>query len=198
MAEPGDRFVLEPNEPDEELFRRAYAGDPQARQALWERHQDALWSYVFRVLRGDYQDAWDVLQETCAHFLQRLGSRSLDIAGGSLLPYLVTIAKHVIQSNRRRKHIHQRATGIVTRQMTVTNDEDPVKTATKRASETKLLSALSEFPDILQTVIRMRYYDALKLKQISSILGVPVSTVYGWLKNAEERLRKALEKEGHA
>jgi RNA polymerase sigma-70 factor (ECF subfamily) len=85
---------------DDELVRRAQAGDLAAFEALTERHEQRVYSLALRMLRQE-QDAEDVTQQTFLSALEHLdGFR----AEASFSTWLLRIATHAaLKIIRKRK-----------------------------------------------------------------------------------------------
>ena len=59
-----------------------------------------------------------------------------------------------------------------------------------------LYGHLLSLPDIQKNALILHYYHGLKIKDISVITGVPVSTVKSRMKQGIDKLRKIYQKEG--
>ena len=56
-----------------------------------------------------------------------------------------------------------------------------------------VMDALSTLEKTEKDIVILRYYQELRLRDISRILGIPASTVRYKLKNAEKQLRNRLD-----
>lgn len=62
--------------------------------------------------------------------------------------------------------------------------------------EGDLLEKIEELPEKYRAVLFLYYYEGYAIKEISTILKKPVSTVTTWLSRARKKLKLQLEKEG--
>ncbi len=92
---------MESNElSDEQLVRRAQAGELDAFEALTNRYEERVYSLAFRILRHD-QDAEDVTQQTFLSALENLGGFRGDARFST---WLLRIATHAaLKVIRKRK-----------------------------------------------------------------------------------------------
>lgn len=89
---------------DDELLRRAVAGDRAAEEAIYRRHAHAVANLAARMLRSR-ADAEDVLQETFAIALDRLAQVR---DGTALRGWLLGIATSEVRRRFRRRRLLDR------------------------------------------------------------------------------------------
>jgi RNA polymerase sigma factor (sigma-70 family) len=82
---------------DDELVRRALAGDARAFALLYVRYRNVVWKLAYYKL-GDRDDADDVMQQT---FLKALRELSRYRASGSFKAWLLTICRNACNDRRR-------------------------------------------------------------------------------------------------
>lgn len=161
---------------DRELIESINAGDPDAFEALYQRHRDWVYRLAWR-FTGNHQDALDVLQETFTYVLQKFPGFTLT---ASMTTFLYPVVKHVsLNLRRRRAPVHADDTLL---------NEIP-DTARAQAPRAELAAALGALPPEQREVVLMRFVDGLALGEISTALDVPLNTVKSRLYNALRKLR---------
>jgi RNA polymerase sigma-70 factor (ECF subfamily) len=69
--------------------------------ALFHKYRDPLLTFVLRLNAGDWSQAEDIVQETMVRAW--LEAHRLDLSGPSLMPWLSTVARHIVIDEHRRK-----------------------------------------------------------------------------------------------
>ena len=91
---------------DEELWRRASAGDRDAFGDLFERHARAIYNFCFRST-GEWAAAEDLASATFLHAWRR--HTEIRFAGSSALPFLYGVAAHLLRNHVRGARRHRSA-----------------------------------------------------------------------------------------
>ncbi|WP_342669539.1 RNA polymerase sigma factor [Streptomyces yerevanensis] len=183
MAEPG----MEPP------FRaRVRAGDENSFRVLFREHGRAVYNHCFR-LTGDWSVAEDCVSLV---FLEAWRMREkVEPHGGSLLPWLLGIATHVVhhrwRTARRHRALMERMPppGLLPdfADEVVDRLEDQERIAAVRTA----LAQLSR-PD--REVLALCVWAGLDYAAAAEALGVPVGTVRSRLSRARRRLEKLAQK----
>jgi RNA polymerase sigma factor (sigma-70 family) len=90
------------DENDEELVRRALAGDTQAFASLMRRYEERLFNTVYRLL-GSKEDAEDVVQETFINAFQSL-RECKGTSRSQFFTWLYRIAYNVAIGHKKHEH----------------------------------------------------------------------------------------------
>lgn len=164
---------------NELLVLRAQAGDSGAMAQLVDEWQPRLWAFA-RVLAGDDETAWDVMQDVWVSVLRDL-RRLQDPT--RFRPWIFRIVRNksadvVRQSGRRQKLIRAQ-------------DARPSKEAIPNRVEVH--DALSSLPEHDGTLLALHYIEGFAYEELATILDVPVGTVKSRLHAARERLKNLLE-----
>ncbi|MBI5093703.1 MAG: RNA polymerase sigma factor [Candidatus Hydrogenedentes bacterium] len=167
---------------DELLVLRAQTGDSDAMGRLVERWQPRLWAFA-RVLTGDDEGAWDVMQEVWVAVIGGL-PRLEDPA--RFRPWIFRIVRYKaadrIRSNQRqRKLLRERAA-------------NPGQVTTAAANEVREL--LSAMPEQDGSLLALHYLEGVDYEELAAILDVPLGTVKSRLYKARQEFKKMLE-HGH-
>lgn len=158
---------------------------------LYREYHRPLLAAVVRQTGGDRQWAEDVVQETMVRAWR--SADKLDPDGGSLMPWLVTVARRIVIDDRRRKAARPAETGDgpleTLRAVTETETDDVLRAIVVTEALRSLSPAHREI--LNETVLRDR-----TVKQAAEVLGIPTGTVKSRVYYAMRALRVALEERG--
>lgn len=161
------------------LVLRAQAGDSESLAQLVDLWQPRLWPFA-RVLTGDDESAWDVMQETWLAVLRDLNHLQ-DPA--CFRPWVFRIVRNKA-ADRVRRCVRER--DALARQV----PEAPDPQVNPEADIRDLLGALPEQDACL---LALHYLEGVTYEEMATILGVPTGTVKSRLHTARGRLRTMLE-----
>jgi RNA polymerase sigma-70 factor (ECF subfamily) len=174
---------------DEALWRQVRDGDERAFEALYERHADTIYNYLFRRL-ADWSEAEDLTAVVLMEAFRRRGDAI--IVDGKLLPWLYGIATNVLRNRRRTQWRNRR---LLTR--LAQERSEPTESLSDRieASERmrSLLAQTRELPRAQQDVLALCIWSGLSYEEAAVALGVPVGTVRSRLARARDALGSSLE-----
>ncbi|MDQ7029795.1 MAG: RNA polymerase sigma factor [Ardenticatenia bacterium] len=171
-----------------ELVRRAQQGDAQAFGALYDQHVDRVYAYIAHRV-GNRADAEDLTQEV---FLRALASLSRFRWRGSLLPWLLTIARNLVTDHQRRR----RREGAWPAAPLTAPAEDPVELAERRRQRERLRAAAAELTELQQQVIALRFAAGLSIAETARVMGRSENAVKNLQHKAIAALRRRLKGEG--
>lgn len=158
---------------DEEVARRAPAGDREAFEALLGRHAHAMLQFADFVLH-DRSAAEDAVQEA---FMTAWKHRAQLQDPGAFAPWLRRIVFRACL--RWRRHPFWRSVTLAERELVPA--ADPV-------AHLDIAKAMRRLSPRLRAVIFLHYYEDQTLKQVGSELGIPESTAKTRLYDALRRL----------
>lgn len=157
-------------------------------QALVERHGDRLLRSAF-LLCGNEAEAQDLTQET---FLQALKSAPRFRGRSAAFTWLYGILRHVYFHRLREQR------RLVFDEAAVLNEPAAAAAETKADAEfcsTRLQIALQRLSPEHREVMVLRYFDELKIQEISAWTGVSKGTVKSRLHYAIAQMRELLPEE---
>jgi RNA polymerase sigma-70 factor (ECF subfamily) len=171
---------------DAEIVRAVLCGDRGAFAALVARHERAVWTTAWRVLRDDHAAA-DAGQEAFLKAFHRLGDlRRPDQFG----VWLLRIARREsIRLARRRARDPSRSLDDDSTDPPQVCDRIDGPVTRLAADAEELLSAVARLPEHERLVVALHYFDGLSVGEVAAALGRPVGTVTKQLSRAVERLR---------
>ena len=181
---------------DLELRGGVRAGHAAAFAELFDRHGRSVYNYCFR-RTADWSLAEDCLSVV---FLEAWRHREdVQLAEGSLLPWLLGIANNVVRNQARSLRRYQAA---LRRLPPATADDDVAEEVAGRVDDQRRMRAVLELVGRLpvqeQEALALCGWSGLSYRQAAAALGVPVGTVRSRLSRARARLREALAEPGGA
>lgn len=183
---------------DEALVAQAQRGDAAAFGLLVERHQDALFNSVSRMV-SQRQDAEDLAQEAFVKAFRGIGQFE---GRSSFFTWLYSIAFHLVISHRRRigsaRHLNPLSFhhgsdddggGIEPED----GSDGPGSDAERHETRERVERAIAELEDDYRAVIVMRDIEGFDYQAIADVLGCPQGTVKSRLHRARLALRDLLK-----
>jgi RNA polymerase sigma factor (sigma-70 family) len=182
-----DQVVDRPPEPDDaELVRRVAQGERSALEALYARHQLALFRYLLH-FTADRGVAEELLQDTLVAVWKSAGS-----FGGrsSVGAWLFGIARRRAFKRLRRRepeHVELAAAADV-----ADSEPDPEAALLASVERAELAEAVGRLAVAHQEILLLAFVQQLSYAEIAEVLGVPVGTVKSRLHAAKRALRDGL------
>lgn len=177
---------------DEALLAACGVGDSAALGALFDRHHDAVFRLVSRLIRSESHEIDDLVQTT---FLEAWRAAKKYSARGSVKSFLFGIAantvRHHVRAVRRRRDAYAEWPAPLPGG---TPDQ-----AAQRAQELKrLAAALEELPHDLRAVYVLCDLEELPGVEAAQVLGIRAGTLWRRLHDARRALRDAIDPTGGA
>ena len=176
--------LLHPNLTDEELIRRAQAGDESAFTELMSRYSPLIWKVVIANSR-QRRDAEEILMDIWRSVWENInGLRSVERFGGWLKRIAYNACKRYYTSaqHSRNEIPHTDLTDYI--------DQEAVA----RFRETELYDDVREavyhLPDKVRRVAVLYYLELWNIREIHAELGIAIGTIKTRLKQTRELLRK--------
>ena len=186
--------------PDEELARRAAAGEAVAFEALMRRHNRAMFRTARAIVRDD-AEAEDALQEAYLQAYRTLGGFRGEAKFSTWLARVVANeALARLRKQLRRAAIVPMQGGLEIDQLNPTTeaaamDRGP-ENAARRAEMRKLLEQrIDALPGAYRPVFMLRAVEEYSVEETAAILQVPEATVRSRFHRARSLLREGLAAE---
>ena len=193
---------------DARLVARIAAGEDAAFVIAYDRHAGFVFGSVARFL-GDREAAAEVVQDAFVTLWRR--ARQFDARSGSLLTWLLAIARHraidrLRAEGRRptRDSIHldaltseggstgSAANAEIPRELIADATTDPSSVATRRWTQSVVRTGISELSENERQVILLGYAQELSQAEIAERLEWPLGTVKSRTRRAMAQLRARL------
>ncbi|MDR3575429.1 MAG: sigma-70 family RNA polymerase sigma factor [Anaerolineaceae bacterium] len=178
-----------PFDEEQELVKRAQAGDEQAFEELILAYTPALFQVVQRMVE-DGSEVEMILQET---FWRAWRSLDRYQADRPILPYLTTIAVNLLRDRwRSQKWLLDIDLDEMGDRLNDTLPSPEIQTIAKEELNS-LKMAISKLPEAYRTVITLKYGMDFDYEEIANMLKMPINTVRTHLHRARGLLRSLLE-----
>lgn len=172
---------------DEELMKQIKYGKKSAMDTLIRRYHSPIHAYIVR-MGLEYHAAGDIVQEVFIKLIRNIGCYE---PGRPFKPWLYTIALNTYKDYFKKAYV----------QRDVVSSDLPENTASTEGPEDifmlqqdrqSVVAALKNLSEIHREVVVLRYYQDLKLDEISLVLKIPLGTVKSRLSNALHHLKRLL------
>lgn len=163
--------------------------DEELMRALYREHAGPLFGFVLHLVGGDRQRAEDVVQETLVRAWRH--ADRLDVAAGSVRPWLVTVARRIVIDGHRRSAARPPETDPAPLELLPAEDE--LDRALRMMVIGDALGALSQAH---REVIVETYLKGRTVQEAADELGIPAGTVKSRLFYALRSLKLALRERG--
>lgn len=177
---------------DEALLAACGVGDTAALGALYDRHHDAVYRLISRLLRGDRAELDDLVQTT---FLEAWRSAKRFDGRGAVRSYLLGIAANAVRHHIRGAMRRRTAIGSVPPPPAAGL---PDAAAIRTQQLGRLAAALDELPHDLRAVYVLCELEEVPGVEAARVLGVRAGTLWRRLHEARRALREAIDPEGGA
>ncbi|GMV91351.1 MAG: RNA polymerase sigma factor [Candidatus Hydrogenedentota bacterium] len=155
------------------------AGDETAWRALYERHFDAVYRYVYSRVGRDAHRTEEVVQECWMVAIRRI--RTFDPGRGGFGDWLRGIAQQIILGQQRKW----------ARRYRLTEEAPPLAPIATRADETdKVNAVLASLPEPYETVLRAKYADQYTVAEIAQRWGRSAKAIESLLTRARTAFRE--------
>jgi RNA polymerase sigma factor (sigma-70 family) len=178
---------------DEDLLRRAQAGETSAWDALYERCLPTLWRYVYVRVGGDRHLAEDVVAEAMLAFVHQLSR--IDASKGNVSGWLAGVARHKISDHRRRTARAGAQAQLPTGSEGPASEEHDAAALYELAeTRSRVVAVMDRLPDEERLVLEWKYLDDLPVREISGRLGRTEKAVESILYRARRSFRSLFER----
>lgn len=180
---------------DLEVIELALNGDQRAYAELTERHRNAVFSIVFKIVR-DREESMDLVQET---FMKAFSSLASYRSEYKFSTWLYKIAANCSIDHLRKKRIKalsldrklETDDGSVEIEV-ADNSYNPEKDLIRKQQRISIEDAIDTLPPKYREVIVYRHKDDKSYEEIADLLNIPVGTVKARIFRARELLKKKL------
>ena len=173
---------------DEDLMAVVDRKDPDAFEALYDRHGGAAFSLAYRIL-GDRTSAEDATQEA---FLSIWRSNArFDRARGSVRSWVLSVVRNRAIDSLRRGGVnapkldHDDDAALAAREAPERTDVAAIRNETA----TELRGAIDALPNEQSQVIELAYFGGFSHSEIAEIINQPLGTVKGRMRLGLEKIR---------
>ena len=180
---------------ERELIREFLDGNPYGLQALIERHQSRVYSYIF-VMVKDKQLADDLFQDTFVKVINTLKSGSYNDEG-KFIQWVMRIAHNLVIDHFRRQKKLNLAEALsdqysIMDTLKVADPSIEEELVTRQIHE-DIRKLMNYLPEEQKEVLYMRCYAGMSFKDIAEQTEVSINTALGRMRYALINLRKLVK-----
>lgn len=175
---------------DAHLAERLREGDPEALRDAYSRFGRVTFGFLVKSL-GDRGAAEDVQQQVYTQIWQR--AESYDPNRGSLLSWLMTIARSRAIDHRRRRVPEPLDPDVAATELDFRAEDERID---RLAEQWRIRELLDRLPEAEAEVLRRRFYGELTQSEIAEREGIPLGTVKTRMFTGLRRLRELIDEEG--
>lgn len=177
---------------DEELMTLVQEHEPNALEALYDRHGGPAFSLAHRIM-GERQAAEDVTQEAFVS-IWRSGGR-YDATRGSVRSWVLAIVRNraidaIRRSSSRIPRLDADDDGVLEAQP---SDERTDGEVLRNERARVVRGALKALPDDQSQVLGLAYFGGFTHREIADLLDVPLGTIKGRMRLGLEKMRTSMD-----
>ena len=172
---------------DKQLLEALCLGDETAFRNLFNRHWEALFAFVSRMI-GEDEQAKDIVQNT---FIVVWKNRNQLIIGDSLMPYLIKVARNETISLFRKNKVRLDGMELLARDLHAV--ENPENLFITKELNTTIEVEMIKMPISMKKCFQLSRYENKSIRDIAKELSLSEQTVKNNISEALNRLRKRIK-----
>ncbi|CEO08926.1 RNA polymerase sigma factor [Paraclostridium sordellii] len=174
---------------DEKLIKEIIKGNESAMEILVKRYYDLAYSFIYRNT-SDYNTAYDITQDVFIKMMKNIDKYQIE--NGKFKSWLLKIAVNTTKDYFRSKIYKQRIQSYDIDNHEIEDKANVVDILSKKEETIKIKEAIKNLPKLQREAIILKYYNDLKIKEISNITGENENTIKSRLFNGVKNLKKLL------
>lgn len=174
---------------DENLIKEILKGNESAMEILVKRHYDLIHSYIYRTT-NDYNISYDITQDVFIKMMKNIERYNLE--NGKFKSWLLKIAVNTTKDYFKSKTYKQRIENFDIENHQIEDASNVIDIISKKEKAIKIKKAVANLPSLQREAIFLKYYNDLKIKEISHITGDNENTIKSRLFNGIKNLKKLL------
>lgn len=177
---------------DEELAKQLQQGNEMALETIVDRYHSKIFSYIYRMSKN-YHNTNDITQEVFIKICQNIKKYNSEFL---FKTWIYTIASNTCKDYLKSAYVQKTIPGLEIPENIRDHEDTPEEFLQKQDDRETIIEVLNQLGDIHREVVVLRFYEDLKLEEISVVLNIPVGTVKSRLSNGLHNLKKLLNEEG--
>lgn len=174
---------------DEKLIREILRGNESAMEILVKRYYDLVHSFIYRNT-SDYNIAYDITQDVFIKVMKNIDKYKIE--SGNFKSWLLKISVNTTKDYFKSKTYKQRSTSYDISNHEIEDKTNVVDILSKKEEAFKIKEAIQKLPKLQREAVILKYYNDLKIKEISNITGDNENTIKSRLFNGVKSLKKLL------
>jgi RNA polymerase sigma factor (sigma-70 family) len=193
--DPAEQRKLDSRAEDSRLIRAALTGDDGAYKKLMKKYHDAIYGFIFRMIR-EKEQVEDLTQEAFIKAFGSLANFNEEYAFSTWL-YKIATNNCIDYIRKRRLQLYSIDRPIQSKESEYSFELPDYSSEADRElisdQRTRLLNeAIDHLPEKYRTVILLRHTEEKSYEEIAKMLKLPIGTVKAHIFRAREILYKAL------
>lgn len=174
---------------DEKLIKEILKGNESAMEILVKRHYNLVHSYIYRST-NDYNIAYDITQDVFIKMMKNVDKYNVE--NGKFQSWLLKIAVNTTKDYFKSKIYKQRIENYDIEKHQIEDRTNIIDIVSKKEEAIQIKEAIENLPRLQKEAIFLKYYNDLKIKEISNITGDNENTIKSRLFNGIKNLKKLL------
>lgn len=174
---------------DENLIKEILKGNESAMEILVKRHYDLVHSYIYRAT-NDYNISYDITQDVFIKIIKNIDKYNAE--SGKFQNWLLKIAANTTKDYFKSKTYAQRNENCDIENYQIEDKSNVIDIVSKKEEAIKIKQAIEKLPNRQREAILLKYYNDLKITEISNITGDNENTIKSRLFNGIKNLKKLL------
>lgn len=174
---------------DENLIKEILKGNESAMEILVKRHYDLVHSYIYRNT-NDYNISYDITQDVVIKMMKNIDKYNLEEC--KFKNWLLKIAANTTKDYFKSNTFKQRRESFDVESHQMEDESNIIDIISKKEESKKIKEAVEKLPNLQKEAILLKYYNDLKIKEISSLTGDNENTIKSRLFNGIRSLKKLL------
>lgn len=174
---------------DEKLIKELLQGNESAMEILVKRYYDLVHSFIYRNT-SDYNIAYDITQDVFIKMMKNIDKYQIE--NGKFKSWLLKIAVNTTKDYFRTNIYKQRKQSYDISNQEIEDTTNVVDILSKKEEAIKIKEAIENLPKLQKEAVILKYYNDLKIKEISYITGENENTIKSRLFNGVKNLKRLL------
>lgn len=174
---------------DNQLIKEILKGNESAMELLVKRYYKMVHSFISRYV-GDFNIAYDLTQEVFIKIIKNLNR--CDYQDNGFNKWALKIASNHCKDYFKSKAYKQRQVSEDINNIELSSSENVIDILEKNERRGQVIKALNNLPDLQREAIILKYYNDLKIKDISRITGANESTIKSRIFNGIKSLKNII------
>ena len=169
------------------LVKEILNGGESAMELLVKKNYNMVHAYVYRYT-GDYQISYDITQEVFIKMMKNL--HRYKNSNSKFEAWLLKIACNHCKDYFKSKSYKERRESIEINNVELEENESVVNILERNERRKEVKKAVDSLPKMQKEAIILKYYNDLKIHEISEITGENINTIKSRLFNGVKNLKK--------
>lgn len=174
---------------DEKLIKELLQGNESAMEILVKRYYDLVHSFIYRNT-SDYNIAYDITQDVFIKMMKNIDKYQIE--NGKFKSWLLKIAVNTTKDYFRSNIYKQRTQSYDIANQEIEDKTNVVDILSKKEEAIKIKESIENLPKLQREAVILKYYNDLKIKEISHITGENENTIKSRLFNGVKNLKRFL------